>query len=80
MKAKAIRVAQNSRRRGKGLVLLSAAGLVLLASVAGAASVVGTTTATVVGTTTATVDARYRVESNPVTVDLCPQGLSIIIR
>ena len=72
MKAKAIRVAQNSRRRGKGLVLLSAAGLVLLASVAGAASVVGTATAT--------VDARYRVESNPVTVDLCPQGLSVIIR
>lgn len=72
MMTKAIREAKVSRCRGKGLVLLSAAGLVLLASVAGAASVVGTVTAT--------VDARYRVESNPVTVDLCPQGLSIIIR
>lgn len=59
-------------RSRKSLVLLAAAGLVLLASVAGAAAVSGTTTAT--------VDARYRVETASVTVDLCAPGLAVIIR
>ncbi len=72
MMAKAIRETRSSRRCGKSLVLLSAAGFVLLASIASAAFVSGTVSAT--------VDARYRVETNPVTVDLCPPGFAIIVR
>lgn len=61
---------RNSNVR-KGLVLLSAvAGGVLLSAV-GALSV---------GTVVADVDARYRVETAPLEVSLCQQGLVFTIR
>lgn len=55
----------------KGLVLLSAAVGTALLVVAGALSV---------GTVTADVDARYRVETAPIDVSLCQQGLVLMIR
>ena len=61
---------RNSNVR-KGLVLLSVvAGGVLLSAV-GALSV---------GTVAADVDARYRVETEPLEVSLCQQGLVLTIR